>query len=159
MGSGRADRQGALDNVNLFASAASASRARFRHPRLFVVHARQGSDSIWLFDWLCASSCAKAVALAVCRPWGFSESVMGTVPAMRGAAASYNVDYAVLDRIGQLSSTKGGSGARKREGVETPLADDERRFLERATVRSIRRLAEHHAAKGGLPTISMGEFS
>ena len=80
----RADRQGALDNVNLFASGASASRTRFRHPRLFVVHARQGSDSIWLFDWLCASSCAKAVALAVCRTWGFSESVMGTVPAMRG---------------------------------------------------------------------------
>ena len=53
----RADRQGALDNVNLFASGASVSRTRFRHPRLFVVHARQGSDSIWLFDWLCASSC------------------------------------------------------------------------------------------------------
>ena len=77
----------------------------------------------------------------------------------RRAAASYNVDYAVLQSIGQLSSTKGGSGARKREGVETPLAGDERRFLERATVRLIRRLAEHHAAKGILPTISMKDFS
>ena len=32
------------DNVNLFASGASASRTRFRHPRLFVAHARQGQQ-------------------------------------------------------------------------------------------------------------------
>ena len=75
------------------------------------------------------------------------------------AAASYDVDYAVLDRIGKLSSKKGGSGARKREGVDAPLTDEERRFLERATVRLIRRLAEHHPAKGSLPTISMKDFS
>ena len=75
------------------------------------------------------------------------------------AAASYDVDYAVLDRIGTLSSKKGGSGARKREGVDTPLTDDEGRFLERATVRLIRRLAEYHAAKGSLPTISMKDVS
>ena len=97
------------DNVNLFASGASASRTRFRHPRLFIVHARQGSDSIWLFDWLCASSCAKAVALAVCRPWGFSESVMGTVPAMRGARRG--------DRSRRLES--GESGERRPEDSGT----------------------------------------
>ena len=97
------------DNVNLFASGASASRTRFRHPRLFVVHARQGSDSILLFDWLCASSRAKAVALAVCRPWGFSESVMGTVPAMRGARRG--------DRSRRLES--GESGERRPEDSGT----------------------------------------
>ena len=75
------------------------------------------------------------------------------------AAASYDVDYAVLDRIGTLSSKKGGSGARKREGVDTPLTDDERRFLERATVRLIRRVAEYHATKGSLPTIGMKDVS
>ena len=75
------------------------------------------------------------------------------------AAASYNVDYAVLKSIGDLSSEKGGSGARKRDGVDAPLTDEECRFLERATVRLIRRLAEHHAAKGSLPTISMMDFS
>ena len=60
-------------------------------------------------------------------------------PPQRGkrkrAAASYSVDVDVLERIGELSSTKGGSGARKREGVDTPLDEDEHRFLERATVR------------------------
>ena len=75
------------------------------------------------------------------------------------AAASCGIDVDVLDRIGDLSSTKGGSGARKRDGIDKPLTDEERRFLERATVRLIRRLAEHHAAKGGLPTISMKDFS
>ena len=75
------------------------------------------------------------------------------------AAASYDVDYAVFDRIGKLSSKRGGSGARKREGVDAPLTGEERRFLERATVRLIRRLAEYHAAKGSLPTISMKDLS
>ena len=40
------------------------------------------------------------------------------------AAASYGIDVDVLDRIGELSSTKGGSGARKREGVDAPLTDE-----------------------------------
>ena len=75
------------------------------------------------------------------------------------AAASYGIDVDVLDRIGELSSTKGGSGARKREGVDAPLTDDDRRFLERATVRLIRRLAEYHATQGGLSTISMKDVS
>ena len=79
--------------------------------------------------------------------------------ARKRAAAAYRVDLEVLDRIGELSSTKGGSSARKREGVNMPLTDDERRFLERATIRLIRRLAEHHAAKGSLPTISMKAVS
>ena len=63
------------------------------------MHARLGSDSIWLFDWLCASSCAKAVALAVCRPWGFSESVIedGTAPALFEAAFEYQGLFARAD--------------------------------------------------------------
>ena len=80
-------------------------------------------------------------------------------PPQRGkrlrAAASYGIDVDVLQRIGELSSTKGGSGARKREGVDAPLTGEERRFLERATVRLIRRVAEYHAARGSLPMISM----
>ena len=75
------------------------------------------------------------------------------------AAASCGIDVDVLDRIGDLSSTKGGSGARKRDGIDKPLTDEERRFLERTTVRLIRRLAEHHAACGSLPTISMTDIS
>ena len=75
------------------------------------------------------------------------------------AAASHGIDVDVLQRIGELSSTKGGTGARKREGVDAPLTAEERRFLERATVRLIRRLAQHHAAQGSLPTISMRDVS
>ena len=82
-----------------------------------------------------------------------------TPPKRKRAAASYRVELEVLQRIGELSSTKGGSGARKREGVDAPLTGQERRFLERATRRLIRRLAEYHAASGSLPTISMKDVS
>ena len=76
------------------------------------------------------------------------------------AAACYSIDVNVLQRIGELSSTKGGiAGARKREGVDDPLTDEERRFLERATVRLIRRVAERRATNGDLPRISMGDVS
>ena len=76
------------------------------------------------------------------------------------AARHYGVDKAVLDRIGKLSSTKGGiAGARKSEGVAAPLTDEERRFLERASVRLIRRVAERGATGGDLPPISMGGVS
>ena len=60
------------------------------------------------------------------------------------AAGRYGICREVLDQIGTLSSEKGGSQARKVGGINCPLSDADRRFLEAATVRLIRRLAEYH---------------
>ena len=49
------------------------------------------------------------------------------------AADFYNIDTAVLDEIGRLSSTKGGAtSARKAGGLGTELSHAESRFLEAA---------------------------
>ena len=74
------------------------------------------------------------------------------------AAKRYNVSRNLLECISRLSSTKGGSEARKAQGAGSPLTDDERRFLERAVVRLIRRVAEYHASPGCLPEITIGDI-
>ena len=76
-----------------------------------------------------------------------------------GAADLYKVSSKLLTRIGKLSSTKGGAEARKAKGAGAPLTDDERRFLERAVVRLIRRVAEYHASRGCLPEITIDDIS
>ena len=63
---------------------------------------------------------------------------------VRDAAAKYfQVSRRVLDRIGELSSTKGGPlGARKKEGIDQDLTAKERRFLREAVKKMILRAAE-----------------
>ena len=76
----------------------------------------------------------------------------------RDAAAEYfQVSKKVLDRIGNLSTKRGGpSEARKREGVKQDLTAAERRFLRKAVEIMIRRTAEKaHAPGKNLVTISL----
>ena len=55
----------------------------------------------------------------------------------------YKISGRVLSRVAQLSSTKGGRlGARKREGVDEDLTEQERRFLKEAVVKMIYRAAK-----------------
>lgn len=61
------------------------------------------------------------------------------------AAEKYRIDESVLAEIGRLSSTKGGTDARKREGAAKPLDQSERRFLLEAIKRLILRAAERAA--------------
>ena len=75
-----------------------------------------------------------------------------------GTARQYKLHSKLLRRIGELSSTKGGTEARKAQGAGSPLTEDERRFLERAVVRLIRRVAEYHASPGCLPEITIGDI-
>ena len=75
-----------------------------------------------------------------------------------GAAKRYNVSRKLLERMGRLSSTKGGAEARKAQGAGSPLTGDERRFLERAVVRLIRRVAEYHASPACLPAITVADI-
>ena len=60
----------------------------------------------------------------------------------RAAARQYGIDFAVLDKIGSLSSGAGGQQARKASGIGRELTSAETRFLEKAMVALIRRSAE-----------------
>ena len=75
------------------------------------------------------------------------------------AANCYGIDVEVLQRLGKLSSTKGGGDARKAEGADQPFTDEERRFLEAALRRLIRRVAEYHGGNNKLSPISIKDFS
>ena len=76
----------------------------------------------------------------------------------RKAANVYGIEMSVLSKIARLSSTKGGSEARKALGTNTPLTQDECRFLKRSVVRLILRVAEHRSGIGGLPKISIKDI-
>ena len=60
----------------------------------------------------------------------------------REAVKQYRIDQAVLDRIGDLSSEKGDTQARKAAGLGRPLTPSETRFLKKAIVALIHRAAE-----------------
>ena len=79
----------------------------------------------------------------------------------KGAAERYQISKSVLERIGRLSSTKGGpSAARKQVGANAELAPDERRFLEQAVKAVIRRAAEvAHSPCLPRKKITMNDFS
>ena len=74
------------------------------------------------------------------------------------AASRYKVSRKLLKCIAKLSSRKGGIEARKADGAELPLTQDERGFLERAVVRLIRRVAEYHASPQCLPEITIDDI-
>ena len=58
------------------------------------------------------------------------------------AARQYCVAYDVLERIGKLTAKKGGSQARKAEGLGCELTNDDSRFLEESVKALLRRAAE-----------------
>lgn len=61
----------------------------------------------------------------------------------RGKAAKhFNISKKVLKKIGYLSTSKGGAEARKYVGVNDELTSNERKFLKKAVVRIIYRVAE-----------------
>ena len=71
------------------------------------------------------------------------EASTGESIAQRSAAATrYCISKQVLDRMGELSSKKGGAYARKAEGVHHSLTPQGKQFLEAAVKTIIRRAAE-----------------
>ena len=58
------------------------------------------------------------------------------------AAVTFAISKSVLGRIGELSSSKGGSSARKAIGSTTPYTPEEERFLKSAVKMLIHRAAE-----------------
>ena len=75
------------------------------------------------------------------------------------AAKKYQIGGHVLAKVGKLSSHKGGLAARKAEGVGTEMTESDRRFLEQAIRKIIRRVAEKtHKPDRSLPKISLSDF-
>lgn len=77
----------------------------------------------------------------------------------KGAAAKFEIDKAVLDKLSELSSVAGDADTiRKFEGtVPLTLLDAERAWLEAVVPRFIRRLGEHTAGNQ-LERIKMADF-
>ena len=81
--------------------------------------------------------------------------------AKRTAAAKYfQIDKRVLEKIGELSTERGGPmEARKYEGVDQELTGEERRFLEEAIKKIVRRVAEKaRAPETDLMRISLSDL-
>ena len=75
------------------------------------------------------------------------------------AASHYGVDEAVLDALGKLSSTNGGVGATKAQGMPLEYTSEETRFLEEAVKAIIRRSAEvAHDPNARRPLITMSNL-
>lgn len=75
------------------------------------------------------------------------------------AARKYMIDANVLKKIGELSSTRGGTDARKREGTGKSLSSEEHNFLDRAIKAIIRRVAEwEHTPSKNLPELSWSDL-
>ena len=74
------------------------------------------------------------------------------------AADRYKVSRNLLERISKLSSREGGPDSRKASKTEPPLTQDERRWLERAVVRLIRRVAEYHANPDSLCKLTVTDI-
>ena len=77
----------------------------------------------------------------------------------KAAARHYQIQRKVLDKVGELSSSKGGSVARKAEGRYDAFTPEEARFLEAAVTAFVRRAAENAAdPNGNLPFITMADL-
>ena len=77
----------------------------------------------------------------------------------KAAAQKYQIEELVLDRIGKLSSEKGGPDARKADGVDKDFTSQESTFLKQAIKRMIRRAAEKaHSPDKALPQISLSDL-
>ena len=75
------------------------------------------------------------------------------------AANYYQIEGKVLESVGELSSKKGGSVARKAEGRADAFTREEARFLEAAVTAFTRRAAEKAAdPSGNLPVITMADL-
>lgn len=91
----------------------------------------------------------------------FLESLSGQNKNRRKAVAQkYQIDKTVLNKVGELSTKKGGQGARKAIGSDKDFTKQERVFLEQAIERIIRRVAEKaHNPNNTFQKITSSEFS
>ena len=78
------------------------------------------------------------------------ELAGGRPKAAKKAAKKFAIGKKVLDKVGELTATKGGRAiARKAEGINQELTPGETKFLEDAVKVFIRRVAEEAQSPGG----------
>ena len=78
---------------------------------------------------------------------------------LEAAAKKYQIDMPALKKISELSSIKGGLGARKADGVDDDFTSQEIAFLRQAIKQMIRRAAEKaHSPDKALPQISLSDL-
>jgi len=81
----------------------------------------------------------------------------GSSDQRRNAARTLGIDFAVLDRLGNLSGRADPDLGRKGKGDPTPLTPAELKWMDAVVVRLIRRVGEHGAG-GTLTTVAMSDF-
>ena len=88
------------------------------------------------------------------------EAATGERKGRRDAAAkTYNIEREIVRKIAELSANRGGTEARKADGVETDFNSQECHFLEQAVKTVIRRMAEKaHSSGKQLPMISLSDM-
>ena len=74
----------------------------------------------------------------------------------KSACRKFGIDKAVLAGLGELSSTRGGSDARKAEGRSNPLNQEKFQFMERGIPDLILRVAAD--PENGGPRISLAKY-
>ena len=122
----------------------------FNHPDVQTIYHRymgyrQGKEPLASMAYFCLT---------------FLENMTGQKNNRRKVAAQqYQIDKAVLNKIGELSSKKGGQGSRKADGVYNNFTTEERTFLEQAIKRIIQRTAEKvHSPDKELPKITLSKL-
>lgn len=87
------------------------------------------------------------------------EAAAGAQTRRRATAAKmFNIDIRILSKVGELSANRGGTKARKADGVTTEFNSQECQFLEKAVKVVIRRMAEQQSSGKQLPMISMSDL-
>jgi hypothetical protein len=79
-----------------------------------------------------------------------------TKPRRRAAARELNIDPAVLDKLGELTS-KADPDIGRKAGTPKPLTADERGWIDAAIALLIRRIG-HHASRAVLPPLTMSDL-
>lgn len=89
----------------------------------------------------------------------FCLTILELSRSRKEAAKMYGIELGVLEKIGYLSSKKGGQEARKASGMDNDLTAQESRFLVEAIKAVIHRAAERaHAPNSNLPKISLSDL-
>ena len=90
----------------------------------------------------------------------FCLTVLEAAAGGRSAASQrYGIANKVLGRVGSLCDSKGGDDARKAKGLQHPLTQQEKQFLEQVVQAMIRRAAElAHNPKVSFRQLTLGDF-
>ena len=114
---------------------------------------KQGEPLLAAAYWaLTMLEAAPGVATPSMRPGSKTRSKHRRSKKRLNAGAFFNIEYDLLDKLGDLVSTRGGEEeGRKAEGRITPLSSAEKEWVKAAFCAIVRRVAEREHHKGPPP--------